>query len=76
MTVSVTNETARKRFPRLGSKERPRNGISGFCPREKMGREPKKRVGGEGEGKEDAFSPLPCPSILIPFLAFAPFFAR
>ena len=36
----------------LGSKERPRNGIFGVLPAREMGREPKKRKRGVGEGKE------------------------
>ena len=34
------------------SKERPRNGVFGISPARKMGREPKKRTVGVGEGKE------------------------
>ena len=36
----------------FGSKERPRNGVFGILPARKMGREPKKRTVGVGEGKE------------------------
>ena len=36
----------------FGSKERPRNGIFGVLSARKMGREPKKRRRGVGEGKE------------------------
>jgi len=36
----------------FGSKERPRNGIFGVLSARKMGREPKTRKRGVGEGKE------------------------
>ena len=36
----------------FGSKERPRNGVFGILPARKMGREPKERTVGVGEGKE------------------------
>jgi len=36
----------------FGSKERPRNRIFGVLSARKMGREPKKRKRGVGEGKE------------------------
>ena len=36
----------------FGNKERPRNGVFGILPARKMGREPKKKTVGVGEGKE------------------------
>jgi len=36
----------------FGSKERPRNGIFGVLSARKMGREPKKKKEGLGDGKE------------------------
>jgi len=58
----------------FGSKERPRNGIFGVLSARKMGREPKKRKRGVGEGKEGRKFPsfLPFP---LPLLLLAPFFA-
>jgi len=40
----------------FGSKERPRNGIFGVFSARKMGREPKKRRRGTGEGRKETFA--------------------
>ena len=48
------------------------NGISTFCPREKLVRETNRGIGG-GEGERGN---LPLPHSLFRFLALAPFYAR